>query len=62
MALKRPLVLGVAFLKGFNASKKMEDDYDSAHIKASKKKGNAAISLDSCFNAYGGEELLTGND
>ncbi len=63
MTHKRDLVLGFIFMQGFGADlKNLEPSFDDSHIEETRKNKKDMISLDSCFEAFGREELLTGTD
>jgi len=63
MKYQRDLILGVIFVPrtGLN-TERLEPELDKSHYNDMNKKNKEAISLDSCFNAFSREELLTGND
>lgn len=63
MKHKRDLILGVVFRPSSDAKvKELEPVFDNSHLKDLNRKDTETISLDSCFNAFSREELLTGAD
>jgi|LauGreDrversion4_2_1035121.scaffolds.fasta_scaffold226316_1 hypothetical protein len=64
MEHNRNLIIGVIFRENTGAQVKLlEPEFNTNQYKEMKQKEQTdTISLDSCFNAFSREELLSGND
>ena len=64
MEHNRDLIIGVIFRENTGAQVKLlEPEFNTNQIKEMKQKEQTdMISLDSCFNAFSREEVLSGND
>lgn len=63
MKHKRDLVLSIIIKPSAGVHLQMlEPSFDDSHMQDMKKNKKDVISLDSCFQAFSREELLTGAD